>query len=316
MDRILGNDHKTLENLKDLFSIHTWRQRITLDKHYITPGYSFEKEWEIIGLPNNLDGLTFLDVGANDGMYSFLAEKKGAKKVLATDLYINEGECLNMTEGWDIRKITLIRKYKNSLIDIVPVSIYQLVDKLREKFDVVFCGNVLAWLDDPLMGLEQLCLSTKKMLIIREDISNINKPVLEKVRQNGNKFNWIGSKKFYIDYFQSMGFTKVEFRIIDEWPIFLERKTYFPHFELKDNINVFNHPFSDNQIIKKVNNHRVLPSLLNVNGFLYFNELGWIKEDEVKKVDSSIPKNYIKRKIFEWKFRKNSLQNCVIYAYK
>src|ERR1700722_8870079 len=38
-----------------------------------------------IQMPDSLAGLTVLDVGAWDGFYSFEAERRGAKRVLATD---------------------------------------------------------------------------------------------------------------------------------------------------------------------------------------------------------------------------------------
>ena len=42
--------------------------------------------WCAQGIPQDLTGKTVLDVGANDGFYSFLCEQRGAKKVLAVDL--------------------------------------------------------------------------------------------------------------------------------------------------------------------------------------------------------------------------------------
>ena len=38
-----------------------------------------------------LDGLTVLDIGAWDGAYSFMAERLGAKRVLATDSVVWSG---------------------------------------------------------------------------------------------------------------------------------------------------------------------------------------------------------------------------------
>ena len=41
--------------------------------------------WIAQGIPEDLSGKTVLDIGTADGFYSFLAEHRGAKRVLALD---------------------------------------------------------------------------------------------------------------------------------------------------------------------------------------------------------------------------------------
>ena len=43
-------------------------------------------------LPESLAGRSVLDVGAWDGFFSFEAERRGAKRVLATDSFVWRGE--------------------------------------------------------------------------------------------------------------------------------------------------------------------------------------------------------------------------------
>lgn len=186
-------------DLVELFSLREWRQRIHLFDDIYTPGTRSEYEWEMCSFPGNLNGKSFIDVGANDGMISFLAEKKGASKVTSVDLYIaDENTNLNMTQGWSIGRINKVKKVKQSSINVKPCSIYDL-NQLNEQFDVVYCGNVIAWLDNPTEAISQLSKITKKQLIIREDISKIKgKPLLEYVNNhNLTSCMYNGNEAFY-----------------------------------------------------------------------------------------------------------------------
>ena len=81
--------HLDHERLRPIFDYHRWRHRIHLSENrIITPGYLImPDEWEDCGLPESFKGESFLDIGANDGFYSFEAEKRGASNVVALDIY-------------------------------------------------------------------------------------------------------------------------------------------------------------------------------------------------------------------------------------
>lgn len=69
------------KKLEKIFSYQNWRQSIEVENNIFTPGHITPDMWTFVGLPASLQGKSFLDVGANDGMFSFLAEKKEQLKL-------------------------------------------------------------------------------------------------------------------------------------------------------------------------------------------------------------------------------------------
>jgi tRNA (mo5U34)-methyltransferase len=89
-----------------------------------------------------------LDIGCWDGYWSFLAERRGAGSVLATD-----DVSQNWGEGTGIR---LAKRLLHSKIEINQhLSIYDLAS-LNRKFDVILCLGVYYHLYAPLCGLAQI----------------------------------------------------------------------------------------------------------------------------------------------------------------
>src|SRR5690348_7085644 len=66
-----------------------WWHTIDLPGGFRTPGHQRIEEQEFIAhnIPKVLSGKTVLDIGAADGYFSFLAEKRNAAKVLAIDVF-------------------------------------------------------------------------------------------------------------------------------------------------------------------------------------------------------------------------------------
>ncbi len=305
-------------DLVELFSLKEWRQRIHLYDDIYTPGTRSEYEWDLCSFPNDLKGKSFIDVGANDGMISFLAEKKGAEKVMSVDLYINdENTNLNMTQGWSIGRIDKVKKIKQSAINVKPCSVYDLGD-LNAQFDVVYCGNVIAWLNNPSEAINQLAKITKKQLIIREDISKIKgKPVLEYVNNHQlTACMYNGNEEFYTMYLKSLGFKSIIFKPVDEYQILENRDRDFPKFTIKENVKVYKNPFSDGEFFFKKEMSVSSASIL-VNNRYFFNLLGWVEKQDVELYPHKmVPNNPFKKMIFEKKYRKNMINNCMIFAEK
>ena len=79
-------DLADLETLKREVAAITWWHTIDLGKGIVTPGLDpTPARLPEIRLAEDLAGLSVLDVGAWDGFFSFEAERRGAKRVLATD---------------------------------------------------------------------------------------------------------------------------------------------------------------------------------------------------------------------------------------
>jgi len=123
--------------------------------------------WQLIR--GELDALAFknktvLDLGCWDGYWSFYAEKRGARHVLATD---------DRTQNWsDDSGIHLARELLKSNIEInQDVSVYDLAT-LNRKFDVILCLGVYYHLFDPFYAFTQVrhCCHPGTVVVFEGDV--------------------------------------------------------------------------------------------------------------------------------------------------
>jgi SAM-dependent methyltransferase len=135
----------TKEEIEKVFLYHNWRQKIYIKDEVYTPGHIDNDIWKDLGLPENVKGLTVLDIGSNDGQVAFEAEKRGAKKVYASDLYIDQLD--TMAKGWPIEGITILKDVKSSNIIIHKEGLFGL-DSIKDHFDIVILNDVLNWIGD------------------------------------------------------------------------------------------------------------------------------------------------------------------------
>lgn len=122
-----------------------------------SPGVARDHRYRTPALPESFAGMSVLDVGAFDGFYSFLAEARGAERVLAVD---NEqgvqwaetrwGKRLEGGEGF--------RAIAGLLESDVEYQVQDAQDlaKLDEQFDFVFCFGILHRVENPLGLLSTL----------------------------------------------------------------------------------------------------------------------------------------------------------------
>ena len=124
------------------------------------------KVWQFI--QTNLDQVelrdkTVLDIGCWDGYWSFYAERRGAKSVLASD------DCSqNWAQG---NGLLLARELLESNIEVKQdLSIYRLAEVGR-KFDVIFCLGVYYHLVDPFYAFAQIrhCCHENTVVLIEGD---------------------------------------------------------------------------------------------------------------------------------------------------
>jgi tRNA (mo5U34)-methyltransferase len=93
-------------------------------------------------VPEDLTGLTVLDIGCNGGFYSLEMKKRGAERVVAVDSderYLEQARFAASSSGLDI--------------EFHQLSVYD-VAKLGEKFDLVIFMGVLYHLRHPLLALD------------------------------------------------------------------------------------------------------------------------------------------------------------------
>lgn len=118
--------------------------------------YDLNKFIKYYKIPENLSGKTVIDVGTATGYFAFEFVKRGAKRVVAIDKYSTEiQDTANKLMGTNVEFI------KKDLMNF---------DENFEKFDLVFCSNVLQHVSDIFTAITKLKLLTKEQAILCTDI--------------------------------------------------------------------------------------------------------------------------------------------------
>lgn len=118
----------------------------------------------------DFENKTVLDIGCWDGYWSFYAERRGAKRVLATD-----DVSQNWAQGGGLR---LAKRLLRSRVETnQSVSIYEL-SKLGEKFDIILCLGVYYHLVDPFAAFAQVrhCLHPGSIAVFEGDVTHGVRP--------------------------------------------------------------------------------------------------------------------------------------------
>jgi tRNA (mo5U34)-methyltransferase len=116
-------------------------------------------KWEQIGgwLPQDMSGLTVLDIGCNAGFYSLALVERGAR-VLGIDSdphYLRQAEWVRSRFG--------LREERLSLREM---QVYEL-SRLEEEFDVVLFLGVLYHLRYPLLALDIVAQKVRDVLVLQ-----------------------------------------------------------------------------------------------------------------------------------------------------
>ena len=122
-----------------------------------TPGVARDHRYRIPALPEDFSGMSVLDVGAFDGFYAFLAEARGARRVVAVD---NEQYRVWVKSRWGVELeggegFTAIRELLGSKVEYRRLDAFDL-DRLEEAFDLIICFGILHRVDNPLRLLNVL----------------------------------------------------------------------------------------------------------------------------------------------------------------
>jgi len=137
-----------------------WWHTIDLPGGFRTPGHQRIEEQEFIArnIPQDLSGKTVLDVGANDGYFSFLAEKRQAAKVVAIDVFQgNKPEEGRVGIGQNgksfLKTFALAKKALKSNVIYENMDLFE-IESLPLTFDLIFLFGVYYHLEDPVKGLQ------------------------------------------------------------------------------------------------------------------------------------------------------------------
>ena len=189
-----------------------WHQTFHLSENIVAPGAN-DIEWLLnqAGLPQDLTGATVIDIGTTNGGAAFIANRRGAERVVAVDIYPPD------RFGFDRLNAAL-----GASADFMQGTIYQLPEMLGdEKFDEVLFLGVLYHLRHPLLALDSLRRLTRHHLYVETAICGdpSDPPMARYFRRDelaGDSSNWFAPNlTCLIDWVESSGFVvdRVEY-----WP--------------------------------------------------------------------------------------------------
>jgi tRNA (mo5U34)-methyltransferase len=194
-------------------SIH-WHQKFRLSDEFVTPGAnSVDHLLRVTDLSAQIKGKSVLDVGTTNGAVAFWAERLGASRVVAIDIFDD-----------DFFGFAKIRNSIQSQVEFRRCSVYAIDSEFVCKFDIVVFFGVLYHLRHPLLGLDALRAVASEVVFLEtaiwqpEEPEAIN-PVARFHRLDdlkGDASNWWSpSIRCLVDWSESAGF---ETEILAKWP--------------------------------------------------------------------------------------------------
>tara|TARA_B100001059_G_C17760197_1_gene542381 strand:+ start:266 stop:1183 length:918 start_codon:yes stop_codon:yes gene_type:complete len=157
----MSNSLKENETLQANADKYSWYHTIKLADGVYTKSAipHFKDKWDFMlqGMENiDFKNKRVLDVGCRDGLFSFEAEKRGAKEIIGIDNDISKGA-----------SEFLIPLFK-SKVKMYEMNLYDLKPEKFGLFDVIIFYGVLYHLRYPIWGLKKLasCLSDNGFLLL------------------------------------------------------------------------------------------------------------------------------------------------------
>jgi tRNA (mo5U34)-methyltransferase len=152
----IGAPRDQAERVRD--SIALWFHTFALAPGIYTPGIARDHGYRLPVLAaDRFAGRSVLDVGAFDGFYSFLAEARGARRVVAVDNeqyvdWVNARFGVALEPGGGFRAIA---ELTGSQVEYRRMDALDVCE-LEEHFDVALCFGILHRVTDPVAMLQAL----------------------------------------------------------------------------------------------------------------------------------------------------------------
>lgn len=149
-----------------------WYHRIALAPGISTPGWA-PIDSASYGIPERLDGLRVLDVGAWDGYWTFEALRRGAREVLAIDDFSDTLGSFPPVARKAWGTFDLCREALGFSPDICrreEMCVYDISPARIGSFDVVFFFGTIYHLRHPLLALDKLSAVCDKQLFVESAI--------------------------------------------------------------------------------------------------------------------------------------------------
>ena len=187
-----------------------WAHTIDVGQGIVAPGrWNTPQVFERLGISTELRGKSVLDVGCWDGFYSFEAERRGARRVLATDDFIWRA---GHQTGFLLAREALQSKVEDRNIDVLDLS-----PQTVGTFDIVLFLGVLYHMKHPMLALERVASVTDQLLVVETVIDLLYLPgkramaFYPEAELGRDDTNWFGPTPEAVEaMLRSVGFTRVE----------------------------------------------------------------------------------------------------------
>lgn len=143
-----------------------WYHRIELGDGFYTPGYVGTEKFLELNLPDDLSGKSVLDIGSYNGLLAFEAERRGADRVLATDLWEGDDRDAALEQGHRRRGFELAREYLDSDVEAQSINLLDVSPETVGTFDIVLCAGVIYRLKQPMVGVENLVSVADERVVV------------------------------------------------------------------------------------------------------------------------------------------------------
>jgi tRNA (mo5U34)-methyltransferase len=175
-----------------------WYHSIDLGDGVMTKGQSVMAEMVTEAQLPDFRGRSVLDIGAWDGYYSFLAEQRGAARVVALDHYAWGVDFTARTEYWNDcfargvlpdqsrdtrefwradlpgrRGFDLAHRVLNSRVEPIVADFTTVDVSTLGTFDIVLYLGVLYHMKEPLTCLERLRAVTREIAVIETEAAQV-----------------------------------------------------------------------------------------------------------------------------------------------
>jgi tRNA (mo5U34)-methyltransferase len=137
-----------------------WYHVIEVAPGVVTPGrYDPKPLLDVMGFPVDLTGKTVLDIGAYDGFFTFEAERRGAKRVVALDRHPARQ-----------KGFALAHELLSSKAEYIEGSVYDISPERHGAFDVILFLGVLYHLRHPLLALEKIHRICREYVLVESHV--------------------------------------------------------------------------------------------------------------------------------------------------
>lgn len=224
----------------DLRRHHAWYHAVRLTPEIVTPGvYDYESTLPFFGFPQDMRGMSVLDVGAATGYFSFEFERRGASvtavelpSMAAWDMPASDGprtlarlmerhqvgslaevDYLHLEAPFDVCRAVLKSRVRRRFCRVYDLSPETLG---TDGYDFVFVGDVLLHLFGPLLALAQIARLCRDTLVISQAIPDPADQQPSLLYLGGSEWNadgrtwWQPSLPFLDQALRRLGFGSVE----------------------------------------------------------------------------------------------------------